>query len=161
MSDTPTYLIRTALPDDIEGLIELCAEHATYEGTNYDLRGKRECLSAALFLTDPRVYAWVVVRNGYLVGYATATQEFSTWDAALFLHMDCLYLREEVRGYGLGRLLVEEIARLALQLGCVNVQWQTPTWNEHAIRFYQHLGAKSNQKVRFFFSGADLETFLA
>jgi RimJ/RimL family protein N-acetyltransferase len=53
-----------------------------------------------------------------------------------------------------------EIARLALNLSCVNVQWQTPTWNEPAIRFYQRLGAKSKQKVRFFFSEADLETFL-
>lgn len=160
MSNTPTYLIRTALPDDIEGLIELCAEHAAYERASYERRGKRERLSSALFLATPRVYAWVVVRNGYLVGYATATQEFSTWDAALFLHMDCLYLREEVRGCGLGRLLVREITHLALQLGCTNIQWQTPTWNEHAIRFYQHLGAKSMQKVRFFFSEADLETFL-
>lgn len=160
MSDTPTYLIRTALPGDIDALIELCAEHAAYEGASYDPRGKREHLSSALFLAPPRVYAWVVEQDGYLVGYATATQEFSTWDADSFLHMDCLYLREEVRGCGLGRLLIREIACLALQFGCVNVQWQTPTWNERAIHFYQHLGAESRQKIRFFFSKVDLETFL-
>jgi GNAT superfamily N-acetyltransferase len=95
-----------------------------------------------------------------LVGYATATQEFSTWDAACFLHMDCLYLREEARGLGLARQLVMEIASLAYRLGCVNVQWQTPVWNERAIRFYQRLGGEGKEKVRFVFGGEALETFL-
>ncbi len=160
MSHHHNYLIRRAFPDDINALIELCAEHAAYEGASYDPRDKCGRLSSALFSTSPRLYAWVVEQHGKLVGYATATQEFSTWDAASFLHMDCLYLREEVRGAGLGRLLLREIARLAFQLGCVNVQWQTPVWNKRAISFYQHLGAEGKQKVRFFFAGDALETFL-
>ena len=160
MSDTPKYLLRTASPSDIEALIELCAEHAAYEGTRYDPRDKCIRLADALFTASPRLYAWVVEQQSHLVGYATATQEFSTWDAASFLHMDCLYLREEVLGMGLGRLLLREIVRLALQLDCVNIQWQTPLWNEHAISFYQHLGAEGKQKVRFFFAEDALETFL-
>jgi GNAT superfamily N-acetyltransferase len=87
-------------------------------------------------------------------------RSFPAFDAACFLHMDCLYLREETRGLGLGRQLVMEIASLAYRLGCVNVQWQTPVWNERAIRFYQRLGAKGKQKVRFFLPGDALETFL-
>jgi ribosomal protein S18 acetylase RimI-like enzyme len=66
----------------------------------------------------------------------------------------------QTRGAGLGRLLLREIARLAFQLSCVNVQWQTPVWNTRAISFYQHLGAEGKQKVRFFFAGDALETFL-
>jgi GNAT superfamily N-acetyltransferase len=159
MSHLQKYLIRAVSPDDIAALIELCAEHATYEGAIYALQDKDERLSSALFSASPRLYAWVVEQRGKLVGYATATPEFSTWDAALFLHMDCLYLREEVRSLGLGRLLVMEIVRLALNLGCVNVQWQTPVWNKRAISFYQRLGAEGKQKVRFFLAGDSLETF--
>ena len=141
MSDNQKCLIRAVSLDDIEALIELCAEHAAYEGASYDRQQeKRERLSSALFSASPRLYAWVVEQHGELVGYATATQEFSTWDATSFLHLDCLYLREEARGTGLGRHLVLEIAWLACHLGCVNMQWQTPEWNEHAIRFYQRHG---------------------
>lgn len=160
MSDHQQYFIRATSPGDIAALIELCAEHAAYEGASYNPRDKCEHLSSALFSTSPHLYAWVVEQHGKLVGYATATREFSTWDAAVFLHMDCLYLRKEVRGAGLGRRLLREIARLALQIGCVNVQWQTPVWNKHAISFYQHLGAEGKQKVRFFFARDALETFL-
>jgi hypothetical protein len=30
------------------------------------------------------------------------------------------------------------------------VQWQTPAWNEGAIRFYDRIGAVSKEKLRFF-----------
>jgi GNAT superfamily N-acetyltransferase len=149
MSDHQKYCIRAASPCDSEALRELCAEHAAYEGASYDPRDKCERLSSALFSASPPLYAWVVEQHGKLVEYATATQEFSTWDAALFLHMDCLYLHEEARSGGLGRLLILEIARLALNPGCVNVQWQTPAWNERALSFYQRLGGEAKQKVRF------------
>ncbi|GHO81602.1 GCN5 family N-acetyltransferase [Ktedonobacter sp. SOSP1-85] len=153
MSYQQPCLIREAVPDDIEALIQLCAEHAAYEGARYNPQGKGEQLSSALFSTPPRLYAWVIEQDGKLLGYATATQEFSTWDAASFLHMDCLYLRENTRGRGLGPLLVKEIAHLALKLGCVNVQWQTPIWNERAISFYQRLGAEGRPKMRFSLPG--------
>jgi len=122
------------------------------------IRRARQVALPAPFLQP--LHTWVVEQCGRLVGYATASQEFSTWDATSFLHLDCLYLREEARGTGLGRQLVLEIACLACHLGCVNVQWQTPEWNERAIRFYQRLGAIGKQKVRFVFAGEAFDTFL-
>ncbi len=56
----PISVIRAALPGDIDILIELCAEHATYEGAPYDPQGKALCLAHALFATPPRLYALVV-----------------------------------------------------------------------------------------------------
>ncbi|BCL79075.1 hypothetical protein ccbrp13_15400 [Ktedonobacteria bacterium brp13] len=101
MSDDQVFLIRAASPEDLDALIELCAEHAAYEGSMYDPQNKKERFFSALFSASPRLYAWVAEQQGNSVGFATATQEFSTWEAASFLHMDCLYLREEARGLGL------------------------------------------------------------
>ncbi|HYF62799.1 MAG TPA: GNAT family N-acetyltransferase [Herpetosiphonaceae bacterium] len=159
MADHGPCFVRMAIPDDINSLIDLCAEHAAYERAPYDPRGKGERLMRALFAAEPRLHAWVAEQGGRLVGYATASREFSTWDAAPFLHMDCLYLREAVRGAGAGKLLVREIARLARALGCANVQWQTPDWNERAHSFYRRLGAEGKPKVRFCLAGAALAAF--
>jgi ribosomal protein S18 acetylase RimI-like enzyme len=149
-----TYTVRTPTSKDITALIELCAEHAAYEGASYSSDGKAEQLQQALL--EKRLYAWVVESAEGLVGYATATLEFSTWDASHFLHMDCLYLKEEVRNQGLGEQLVREIARLAKEKACVNVQWQTPNWNTKAMNFYKRLGATSKNKVRFFLNEEDI-----
>jgi RimJ/RimL family protein N-acetyltransferase len=37
----------------------------------------------------------------------------------------------------------------ARALGLTEVQWQTPSWNEGAIRFYDRLGARARAKTRF------------
>jgi GNAT superfamily N-acetyltransferase len=144
--------VRSIQPSDLSALVELCAEHADFEKASYSSKGKAELLNLALFELPQRLYAWVVERDEGLVGYATATLEFSTWDAAYFLHMDCLYLKPEARGRGLGEQLVHEVAKVAKAKNCVNVQWQTPEWNTRAMNFYKRLGATSKNKVRFFLS---------
>ena len=50
---------------------------------------------------------------------------------------------------GLGEALVARAARFALERKAVNLQWQTPSWNEGAIRFYRRLGTSDTNKQRF------------
>jgi ribosomal protein S18 acetylase RimI-like enzyme len=150
-------IVRAARPTDLEQFVALCAEHAQYEKASYSPEGKVEVLQVALF-EQKNLYAWVVEDENTLVGYATATLEFSTWDAAYFLHMDCLYLKVEARGQGLGEKLIREVAKLAKEKNCVNVQWQTPDWNLRAMNFYKRLGATSKNKVRFFLSHETIAT---
>jgi len=55
MSHMSTFVIRPASPDDMDALIELCAEHAAYEGARYDPQGKASSLARALFATPARL----------------------------------------------------------------------------------------------------------
>ena len=152
------YHIRSVKLSDVVALVDLCAEHAAYEKAAYEPEGKAEKLRAALFEHPQCLYAWVIEVEKKRVGFATATLEYSTWDAAYFLNMDCLYLKEEARGHGLGEQLVLEVVKLAKEKQCVNVQWQTPTWNTRGIHFYERLGASSKPKVRFFLDHQAIET---
>ncbi len=84
-----------------------------------------------------------------LLGYATCVPEFATWAGAEYLHMDCLYLRPGHRGRGIGRALIDAVAAHAAALGLPEVQWNTPDWNDGAIRFYDRLGATARTKQRY------------
>ena len=46
------------------------------------------------------------------------------------------------RGSGIGRKLMEQAALLAQTLGSTMIEWSVLNWNEPAIKFYEHLGAK-------------------
>lgn len=63
--------------------------------------------------------------------------------------MDCLYLAEAARGHGLGALLMAAVRAEAAALDLAEIQWQTPPWNDGAIRFYDRLGATSKEKRRY------------
>ena len=142
--------IRKAKPSDIKSVIRLCELHANFEKSEYDKTGKEEKLTKYLFQENPVLNCLVAEENDKILGYATATKEFSTWDADFFLHMDCLYITEQARGKKLGYKFISKIKELAKELGCSHVQWQTPTDNLGAISFYKKCGATSKEKIRFF-----------
>ncbi|MEM1041809.1 MAG: GNAT family N-acetyltransferase [Bacteroidota bacterium] len=151
-----TPVIRPVRPSDLDALVVLCAAHAAYEGAPYRGRGKAEALKDLLFGASPSLLGLVVERDEALVGFATWSVQLSTWDAAPYAHLDCLYLDPAARGRGLGRDLVATVARDARRAGCTQVQWQTPASNHRAIRFYERLGATAKPKVRFYLDEAAL-----
>ncbi|MFF8277628.1 GNAT family N-acetyltransferase [Streptomyces lateritius] len=143
--------VRHALPGDMERVAELAAEHAAHEKAAPPAPGLADRLSRLLFGPEPSRLRCLVAElpDGSLVGYATCAPELSTWDAAEYLHMDCLYLSAAQRGLGLGPLFMTALRAEARALGLPEIQWQTPAWNEGAIRFYDRLGATSKQKLRY------------
>lgn len=141
--------IRQVQPKDLEQLLLLCAEHAAYEKQAYDPTGKLESLQQAIFGQIPRLFVWVVVNEQHLLGFAAVTLDFSTWDAAQFAHLDCLYLQEAARAKGIGAAIFKTVLEFASSRGCINLQWQTPEWNTLAIRFYERQGATAKTKKRF------------
>nr|WP_315151651.1 GNAT family N-acetyltransferase [uncultured Flavobacterium sp.] len=143
------YLIRECLPNDIAAVVDLCQKHAAYEKASFDPIGKEEKLKNALFDKQPQLFCLVVEVKGVIVGYASYTFDFSTWDAAAFMYMDCLYLEEEARSFGIGEALIERLKQIAATKNCINIQWQTPEFNERAIKFYHRIGGKGKDKVRF------------
>jgi GNAT superfamily N-acetyltransferase len=142
-------LIRRAEPGDVTTLVALCAEHAAFERAAYDPDGKEARLAAALFGEAPRLWAWVAVSDDGVVGYASATEDFSTWNAVPFLSMDCLFVQPGHRNGGLGAELLGAILQFARARGLAEVQWQTPAWNADASRFYRRHGGIAQDKARF------------
>lgn len=143
---------RIVKPDiqKIENIIDLCAAHAAFEESEYSRAGKAERLSADLFGKNPKLYCLVAESNGLYVGYIVWMKQYSTWDAKEYLYMDCLYLDDKWRGYGIGEALVNEMKEYGRSQSIDLVQWQTPDFNVRAIKFYNRIGATSKSKERFF-----------
>ena len=147
--------ISNVTPVDLAELVVLCAEHAAYERSHFDPEGKVEALHIMLFAPEARLQCLVAEADGKLIGYATFSVECSTWDAAYYMHMDCLFLRPEARNKGLGKQLMKVIAQQALDMGVARMQWQTPSFNVDAVRFYDRLGPVKKEKYRLFLDEAE------
>lgn len=143
------YSIRNCEVSDLSKLVVLCQKHAEYEKANFSPKGKKEKLKEALFSTNPKLYCFVVAAKETIVGYVSYTIDYSTWDAATFIYMDCLFLEEEARSFGIGEILIDKLKQIGIEKNCINIQWQTPQFNERAIKFYNRIGAKGKDKVRF------------
>jgi len=143
------YSIRSCEIADLAKLVILCQKHAAFEKADYDPKGKEESLKKALFDEQPKLFCMVVEVNKTIAGYVSYTFDYSTWDAGTFLYMDCLFLEEKARNFGIGEVLINKLKEIGKAKNCINLQWQTPEFNKRAIQFYNRIGAKGSNKARF------------
>lgn len=144
------YIIRKLEEKDLATLVKLCQNHAEYEQATYKSIGKEKQLKNAIFSQNPMLHCYVIESGTELGGYFSFTFDFSTWDAQIFLYLDCLYLEPNFRGLKIGEQVFEKLKEIGKENNCVNIQWQTPTFNERAIKFYNKIGATGKDKRRFF-----------
>lgn len=127
----------------------MIAKHAAFEQAKFQEAGKKEKLYVALFAENNPLSCIVAEVGTDVIGYATYTFDYSTWDAGWFIYLDCLYLEENYRNYGIGKVLMDKVIEAGKDRQCVNLQWQTPVFNERAIKFYKRIGGVGKDKVRF------------
>ncbi|WP_123585089.1 GNAT family N-acetyltransferase [Pseudomonas brassicacearum] len=142
--------VRSIRQADLPHLLRLCRRHAEYEAAIWFENNQIERWSEALFSTSPDLFGWVAEANGRVCGFMTVTVDYATWNAAHFSHMDCLYIEDEYRGYGIGRRFFDCLDAFCRERNIGHVQWQTPPDNQLGIGFYQRMGATNKPKLRFF-----------
>jgi GNAT superfamily N-acetyltransferase len=142
-----TVALRAASPRDAADLFRLIQDHAAFEqsAASLTLRDLENILAA-----EAAPARLIVADNaGVLLGYAAITFDWSLWRAHRFGHLDCLFVAQAARGRGIGKRLLDEAVRHARSEGVDRLEWQTPTWNEDAIRLYVREGAHCASKMRF------------
>lgn len=69
-------------------------------------------------------------------GMALFFHNYSTWRAAPGVYLEDLFVREQFRGKGYGRRLLQELAGVVREVGGERLEWSVLKWNEPSIKFY-------------------------
>ena len=94
------------------------------------------------FGPQPRFSVLLAEEDGQVAGFALWFFTFSTWLGSPGLYLEDLFVRPELRGRGIGKSIMLELARIAVREGCGRFEWTVLDWNAPAIGFYQQLGAQ-------------------
>jgi len=139
MSDTIT--IRPATASDIPAILGFIRALTKYERLEDACVATEDSLRATLF--GARAYAEVVFGclNGKPVGFALFFHNYSTFLAKPGIYLEDLFVNPEVRGRGIGKLLLQWLAKTAVERDCGRLEWSVLDWNEPSILFYKSLGA--------------------
>ncbi|MEX2369513.1 MAG: GNAT family N-acetyltransferase, partial [Bacteroidales bacterium] len=92
------------------------------------------------------------------VGFALFFHNFSTFTGRPGLYLEDLFVFDEYRGKGYGKLILLYLAKLARQRNCARYEWVVLDWNTPAIDFYNSLGAKQMKEwIHTRVEGEDIE----
>ena len=134
--------VRFATAADVPAILRLIRELAEYERLLDQMVADEASLHRALFGERPYVEALVATGDGETVGFALFFHNFSTFLGKPGVYLEDLFVRPAYRGQGLGKMLLQRVAQIAVERDCGRMEWSVLDWNEPSIRFYESLGAK-------------------
>jgi ribosomal protein S18 acetylase RimI-like enzyme len=155
---TAGITIRRARPEDGPRIIALDRELARFEKLTPPNDEEAARLLSWIF-ESRRLDALVGEVDGRVEGIALFYEHLGTFRANPFLYLEDLVVSESARGRGIGEALMAALAREAISRGALRIEWSVLDWNEHAMRFYDRLGAQRPREwIKFALEGDDLET---
>jgi GNAT superfamily N-acetyltransferase len=89
------------------------------------------------------VRALVAERDGGLIGFSHYLFQRSTWLLNPQCYLQDLYVREEMRGGGVGRALISAVVGAAKEAGAARVFWNTHETNAVARRLYDAVAERT------------------
>ena len=138
-------------------LLELIRELARFEHLEHEVQATVESLNGSLFGPQPVAGALLARCDGEAAGYAIYFFTFSSFVGRAGLWLEDVYVRPPFRKRGLGRGLIEAVARIGAERNCGRFEWTVLNWNERALAFYHRLGARAmNEWVLLRMTSADL-----
>ena len=131
---------RQAVPGDEALILDFIRRLAEYEHMSDDVVATEALLSEWIF-EKGRAEVIFAVEDGREVGFALFFHNFSTFLGRAGIYLEDLFVLEEARGHGVGKALLQELARIARERGCGRLEWSCLDWNKPSIDFYLGLGA--------------------
>jgi GNAT superfamily N-acetyltransferase len=89
---------------------------------------------------------WVPSRHARPEGVCQLRFRLSVWTAAEDCWLEDIYVREPLRGTGLGRALLDAACGHARERGCRRIELDVNEANDHAIRLYHAVGFSPHSK---------------
>ena len=133
--------IRPATVADARLILKFIRLLAEYEREPDAVIATEEDIIRDGFGPEPKYRCLIAEWEGVPAGFAFFFYNYSTWLGKPGLYLEDLFVLPEMRGKGIGKSLLQELAKIAVRENCYGMRWQVLEWNEPALKFYDTLGA--------------------
>jgi len=134
--------IRAATSKDVSLILKFIRALAVYERAPDAVAATEADLLRDGFGSNPFYFCLIAESDGDPAGFALYFFNYSTWLGRPGLYLEDLFVHPEFRGLGIGKALLQRVAAIAVEKGCLRLQWEVLDWNTPAINFYSAMGAE-------------------
>jgi GNAT superfamily N-acetyltransferase len=135
-------IIRPATAADVSLILALVRALAEYERAPEAVIATEEDLLRDGFGPNPFYFCLIAEHDGRPAGFAFYFFDYSTWIGRPGIYLEDLFVYPELRGLGIGKALLKQVAAIAVDKGCARLKWSVLDWNTPAIDFYRAMGGE-------------------
>lgn len=133
--------IRSAQLQDCDLIVHFIEQLADYEKLRHECIITSDQVSQAVFGDKPCAEVVIAEVEGIPAGFGLFFINFSTFLGKPGIYLEDLFVLPEFRRNGVGKALLQHLAKLAVERGYGRFEWSVLDWNTPAIDFYRSLGA--------------------
>jgi GNAT superfamily N-acetyltransferase len=138
--------VRPATPDDVSLILSFIQKKADFDRNIGAFSGvlgiTEEKIKKTLFGLIPFAQVLFVGTPEREIGFALYAFRYSSFVGQPNIWLDDLYVDEDTRSQGAGMLLMEHLAKIALENDCTHLAWNADARNLRGLKFYERLGAE-------------------
>ncbi len=128
--------IRIGVQNDLPRVLELVKELAVFENAPNEVEVSVNEMVNWGFGQDKIFDFFVLEKANVIVGIALYYYKYSTWKGKC-LFLEDIIVTESERKNGYGKLLFNEVVKVAKAQKVRRMEWQVLDWNTAAIEFYK------------------------
>ena len=149
-TSNPDIRLRIATESDVTLIFNFIKALAEYEKLSSDVSANEELLRNNLFGNKKFAEVIIAEYKNEPAGFALVLYQGSQLEIKELsspIHSDTLsritnlFVKPELRGKGIGKILLAYLGKLAVERDCGRIEWAVLDWNEPSIKFYKQLGA--------------------
>jgi GNAT superfamily N-acetyltransferase len=137
---TSGLAIRPATANDAQLIVDFIVALAEYEKLAHEVKASVEDIRRDLFSDSPKVFAEIAEWDGEPVGFALWFYTYSTFQGRHGIWLEDLYVHQSMRGKGIGKSLLQHLAKRCVDESLGRFEWWVLDWNEPSIEFYKAQG---------------------
>lgn len=136
-----SLIIRSATAADAGLIVKFIADLAAYEKLSHEAKASAADIVRDLFGESPKAYCEIAEWEGQPVGFTLWFYSYSTFQGRAGIWLEDLYVDPELRGKGIGKALLVNLARRCVAEKLGRFEWWVLDWNEPSVDFYVSQGA--------------------
>ncbi len=134
--------IRPSTRTDVSVILAFIRALAVYERAPDAVKATEDDLLRDGFGDSPYFSCLIAEEDGVPAGFAFYFFDYSTWLGRPGIYLEDIFVHPEFRGRGIGKALLQKVAAIAVEKGCLRLKWQVLDWNRPAIDFYRAMCAE-------------------
>lgn len=132
---------RYATINDSSLVFDFIKQLAIYEKMEDLVFGSVELIEKWVF-KEKKAEVIFILEDNKEIGFALYFYNFSTFLSKPGIYLEDIFIKEEYRNKGYGKLVFEFLINKAKEEDLGRIEWVCLDWNEPSIKFYEKLGAK-------------------
>ena len=142
--------VRSAIPDDVSLIFSFIQKKSEFDRNigafAGALRVSEDKIRKTLFGAIPFAYVLLAESLDTEVGFALYGFRYSSFAGQPSIWLDDLYVDENIRSHGVGKVLMDKLAAIATENDCTHLAWNADARNIRGLSFYHRLGAEITEQ---------------